>query len=126
MRQGEWRHALSLGRAYLSRVVTADFIAELARDLKRFHELGVMVRDIKWDNIIIGTDGHPWWIDFHSAEDHSELSREGFRVLADLDVERFNRLFGTELPTTTRRFPNECTHIFGSDHRTSLAPRRLT
>jgi hypothetical protein len=29
------------------------------------------------------------------TEDHSELSREYFDVLADLDVQRFAKVFGT-------------------------------
>jgi tRNA A-37 threonylcarbamoyl transferase component Bud32 len=90
---------LTAGREVLPRVVSMAFVSELARDLQRFHEAGSMIIDIKWGNIIIGTDGHPWWIDFHLTEDHPELSRESFHVLADLDIERFNRAFGTNLPT---------------------------
>ena len=86
-------------------VVPAQFITELAYDLRCFHLVGLMVRDLEWDNIIIGEDGHPWWQNFQSAEDHSELSAANFQVLADLDVERFNRLFGTELATPTRGNP---------------------
>jgi len=29
------------------------------------------------------------------TEDHSDLSRENFEVLASLDVQRFNKFFGT-------------------------------
>jgi len=99
-----WQRALKAGVAVLPRVTSREFIAELAHDLQRFHDAGVMLLDIKWGNIIIGSDGRPWWLDFHLAEDHSELSRESFRVLADLDVERFNRSFGTAYPTPTRRW----------------------
>jgi len=97
-----WQRALAAGRSTIRHVVPSEFIAELAYDLRCFHLAGLMVRDIKWDNIIIGEDGHPWWLDFQSSEDHSELSAANFQVLADLDIERFNRLFGTELPTPTR------------------------
>ncbi len=100
-----WQCALATGRSALPPVVPAQFITELAYDLRCFHLVGLMVRDLEWDNIIIGEDGHPWWQDFQSAEDHSELSAANFQVLADLDVERFNRLFGTELATPTRDNP---------------------
>ena len=90
---------LLAGREVLPRVVSMAFVSQLARDLRRFHEAGSLLIDIKWGNIIIGTDGHPWWIDFHMTEDHSELSRESFQALADLDVQRFNRVYGTNLPT---------------------------
>jgi tRNA A-37 threonylcarbamoyl transferase component Bud32 len=93
-----WRRALDAGRTLLPRVARPEFLEALARDLERFHALGIIVRDIKWDNIIIGTDGRPWWIDFHSAEYHGELPRSAFTVLAALDLERFARLIDARIP----------------------------
>jgi tRNA A-37 threonylcarbamoyl transferase component Bud32 len=99
-----WQLALRAGRAALPGVVSQEFIAELARDLARFHDATVMVRDVKWGNIIIGDTGRPWWIDFHMAESYPGMSRGNFRVLADLDIEQFNQIFGTAYPTPTRPF----------------------
>jgi hypothetical protein len=59
---------------------------------------GLMIIDIKWGNII-DANGYPWWIDFHLAEDHSELSRESFRCLPTSTTSAFNRAFGTNLST---------------------------
>jgi len=100
-----WQCALAAAATALPRVVPAQFITELAYDLRCFHLVGLTVRDLEWDSIVIGEDGHPWWLNFQSAEDHSELSAANFQVLADLDIERFNRLFGTELATPTLANP---------------------
>jgi len=97
-----WSHhknvqrTLRLGRPALGKVLPRGFIVELAADLERFHDLGIMMLDINWGNIVIGHDGRPWWIDFNSAEDYSELSPGSFRALADLDVARFNQAFATD------------------------------
>lgn len=110
-----WQRALAAGREVLPQVATKEFIAELARDLQRFHTAGLMIIDIKWGNIIIGDDGHPRWIDFHLAEDHSELSHENFRVLAALDRKRFLDAFGADYATLTGAIYHRSDAEFGRD-----------
>ena len=91
--------AIAGGIALLPRIVSTEFIAEMERDIQRFHEAGLMILDIKWGNIVIGHDGQPWWLDFDMTEDHSELPKEYFDVLAELDVQRFMEMFGTTYQT---------------------------
>ena len=86
---------IKAGGMLLPHVVSTEFIAEMENDLRRFHDAGLMILDIKWGNVVIGYDGLPWWLDFDMTEDHSDLSRENFEVLASLDVQRFNKFFGT-------------------------------
>jgi hypothetical protein len=97
-----WQRAIASGVEALPRVMSGDLIAQLAADLRRIHDAGVMVFDIKWGNVVIAGDGQPWWLDFHLAEVHAELPRESFAVLGDLDFEKFNRSFGTAFPTPSR------------------------
>ncbi len=55
--------------------------------------------EITPESVVVGPDGMPWWVSFEHSEDHSELSWNSFRFLADTDVVQFNRVFGTVLPT---------------------------
>lgn len=53
---------------------TADIIMPLAKSLKTIHEMNVIHRDIKPDNIIIDTNGYPRLLDFGSAKEYTSES----------------------------------------------------
>lgn len=74
-------------------------------DLRQIHQAGLILGQIEAETILIGRDGSRHWCDFSNSRDCSKLSTAAFRLLADMDIDSFNRLFGTDHPTyeTIRR-----------------------
>ncbi|MGA8041095.1 MAG: class I SAM-dependent methyltransferase, partial [Acidimicrobiia bacterium] len=74
-------------------------------DLRQIHRARLILGQIDAETILIGPDGAPHWCDFGNSRDCSKLSTAAFRLLADMDTDSFNRLFGTDHPTyeTIRR-----------------------
>jgi len=71
------RLAIEPERSYESQV--ADLVAQVADALDYAHKSGVIHRDIKPQNILIGRDGRPYLVDFGLAKDVDDqtMSRTG-------------------------------------------------
>lgn len=75
-------------------------IDDLLTQLKKIHRTGIILKDIKYGNIIIERNtGKPFWIDFDYTRYYANVSKPTFAFLRDIDIERFNLLFKTDCPT---------------------------
>lgn len=75
-------------------------ISDLLAQLKKIHRTGIILKDIKYGNIIIERNtGKPFWIDFDFTRYYSNVSKGTFAFLRDIDIERFNLLFKTDCLT---------------------------
>jgi SAM-dependent methyltransferase len=87
---------IELAKPLLAEVVDDGFLEQLFCFLMEAHARGIAIVDIKYGNVLIGTDGCPWWIDFDLSTRFRNTRSAVFRVLRDADREAFNLHFGTE------------------------------
>ncbi len=86
-------------RGFLDRQMVDDIFAEL----KKIHQAGVLVSDIKYGNIILERDsGQPYFIDFDHADSHGRVNSLRWQARRDRDIERFNLFFDAEKLTRER------------------------
>ncbi len=90
---------IELAKGVLSQVVDDAFVEKLFCFVLEAHARGVAVVDIKYGNIMVGTDGDPWWIDFDLCKRFRGTGSAVFRVFRDADRATFNLHFSTEKPT---------------------------
>ena len=91
------------GKRHLDSVVAPQFIEDLHSEVKRIHQAGVELYDIKYGNVIIeGKTGKPFLVDFESARTYPRPHGKTFTVIRDRDTEKFNLFFNTNKLTYTR------------------------
>lgn len=79
------------GKQFLSSVVDQQFIDELYIELKKIHQAGVELYDIKWGNVIVeDTTGKPFLVDFDSARRYPNTKSKVFTIERDRDIEKLN------------------------------------
>jgi tRNA A-37 threonylcarbamoyl transferase component Bud32 len=80
------------GQRLLSAVVGRDFRAQLVEQVGRAHSAGIVLRDVKFGNIILDAAGNPWLIDFEMSRYFalrmnplfSRLKAEDLRSISEL------------------------------------------
>mmetsp|Transcript_11595 Transcript_11595/g.31232 ORF Transcript_11595/g.31232 Transcript_11595/m.31232 type:complete len:1587 (+) Transcript_11595:106-4866(+) len=77
-------YSLMCNFGFLDEQVARQYIAETVLSLEYLHGMGVIHRDLKPDNMLIGTDGHLKIADFGLSK-YGELSSTEQRPWADLD-----------------------------------------
>jgi SAM-dependent methyltransferase len=91
------------GKSVLGRVVDADTVELLFSGIRRIHEAGYVLHDVKFGNVILeASTGEPYLIDFDRARRYPELGRLARRFLRDSDYQKFNAHFGTQKLTQRR------------------------
>ncbi|MCO5169775.1 MAG: serine/threonine-protein kinase [Planctomycetes bacterium] len=80
--QGESLRELLRREGRLGQARAAGLVAELARALQHAHERGVLHRDVKPENVLLGPDGRPRLTDFGLAA----LQADGRRLTRDGEV----------------------------------------
>jgi SAM-dependent methyltransferase len=91
------------GRAVLGDVVDTETVELLFSEIKKIHEAGYVLHDVKFGNVILeATTGEPYLIDFDRARRYPELGRLSRRLLRDRDYQKFNTHFGTQKLTHRR------------------------
>ena len=91
------------GKRHLESVVAPQFIEDLHSLVKRIHQAGVELYDIKYGNVIIERKtGKPFLVDFESARTYPRSHSKNFTVIRDRDTEKFNLFFNTNKLTYTR------------------------
>jgi SAM-dependent methyltransferase len=91
------------GRAVVADVLDPRAIDGLFGELKKIHEAGYVLHDLKFGNVVLDPQmGDPHFIDFDRARSYPDASPLAFRFLRDGDYEKFNAHFGTEKPTHRR------------------------
>ncbi len=91
------------GRAVLGRVVDTETVERLFSEIKKIHEAGYVLHDVKFGNVILEAEsGEPYVIDFERARRYPELGRLSRRFLRDRDYQKFNAHFGTQKLTQRR------------------------
>jgi tRNA A-37 threonylcarbamoyl transferase component Bud32 len=101
----EQRRQQQIDRAkpHLAQVVDRAYVEGLFEQLRRMHGAGFIWKDIKYGNMLMaGETGEPWLIDFDTAYDYRRTGGLLFRLLADRNIEDFNRCFGTTRLTYER------------------------
>ena len=97
------RQQIDAGRPHLDAVVTPAFVEQAFAELRKMHGAGLIWKDIKYGNMLIAAGtGEAYLIDFDTAYDYSGTSPLLFRLLADANIEEFNRCFGTSKLTWRR------------------------
>jgi len=92
-----WLKRIKNGRKFLNKVVNTEFIEKLYNELRKIHSSGVLIRDIKYGNVIIEKRTvSPYLIDFDGSIVLNKIEKNIFRVLFDHDIELFNLHFGTK------------------------------
>ena len=92
-----WLKRIKNGRKVLNKVVNTEFIEQLYNELRKIHSAGILIRDIKYGNVIIEKrTGSPYLIDFDSSIFLNKLEKNIFKILFDYDIELFNLHFGTK------------------------------
>jgi len=88
------------GSRTLDGILDKTQIDDLLDQLKKIHHTGIILKDIKYGNIIIERNtGKPFWIDFDFTRYYPNVSKSIFAFLRDIDIERFNLLFKNDCPT---------------------------
>lgn len=91
------------GRAVVGSVMDPETIELLFSEIRKVHEVGYVLHDVKYGNVILEAEsGEPYIIDFDRARPYPELGRLSRRFLRDGDYEKFNARFGTRKPTQRR------------------------
>lgn len=90
-----------IGSEHVTPHLPRETVMALGDELHRIHRAGFVLGGFRPEMVVVDSDGKPWWVDFTTASEHPGLPWEGFRFLADQDVESFNRVFGTTYPTYT-------------------------
>jgi tRNA A-37 threonylcarbamoyl transferase component Bud32 len=91
-----WLKRIINGRKVLNKVVNTGFIEQLYDELRKIHSAGVLVRDIKYGNVIIEKKtGSPYFVDFDSSIFLNRRETKIFKILFDYDIRLFNLHFGT-------------------------------
>jgi len=81
----------------LAEVVDAAFVDSVFEQVRRIHDTGLVLYDVKYGNIVIEKrSGRPYLLDFDWSANFAPLGRWLHRFLRDMDTGRLNRLFGTE------------------------------
>lgn len=94
---------LQEGRRVLSDVVDSPFIEDLFLELKKIHQAGFELYDVKYGNIMIEKKSQkPFLVDFDSAANYSGLEKKVFSMMRDRDIEKFNLAFNTKKLTYRR------------------------
>jgi hypothetical protein len=111
------------GRAVLGRVVDAETVELLFSEVRKIHEAGYVLHDVKFGNVILEAESNePYLIDFDRARRYPELGRLSRRFLRDRDYEKFNAHFGTQKLTQHRavdwskRPPDPLQRLYGPIH----------
>ena len=92
-----WHKRIQEGKKHLKDVVGCDFLDKFFEELKKIHECGIILGDIKFGNVIIETDtGEPYLIDFEHSQDYSGRNKIAFGILKDRDIEKYNLHFSCE------------------------------
>lgn len=98
-----WLKYLQEGRRVLPNVVGFPFIEDLFLELKKIHQAGFELYDVKYGNIMIEKKlQKPFLVDFGSAANDSGLGEKVFSVMRDRDIEKFNLAFNTKKLTYKR------------------------
>lgn len=91
------------GRAVLGRVMDGRTVELLFSEIRKIHEAGYVLHDVKFGNVILeASTGEPYLIDFDRARRYPELGRLSRRFLRDRDYQKFNAHFGTQKLTQRR------------------------
>ena len=92
-----WLKCIQEGKAVLFNVIDEQFIEGLFCQLRKVHDTGIILNDIKYGNIVIEqATGLPYWIDFDHADFFPKIGKEAYSLLRDKDIERFNLFFDTD------------------------------
>jgi serine/threonine-protein kinase len=100
----DMRRAEVLPKGYYTKV--AEFVAQLADALQAAHDAGVIHRDIKPQNVLIGPDDRPRVTDFGLA-----------RVADDLDLSQTGDVLGTYYYMSPEQLRGERSKL---DHRSDV------
>lgn len=91
------------GKRFLHDVIDEKQIEDLFDQLRKIHKAGLILKDIKYGNIIIEKNsGRLYLIDFDYSRNYSCPGKNLFRLLQDRDIENFNLHFGTNKLTYER------------------------
>jgi hypothetical protein len=91
------------GRAVLGRVMDRENVELLFSEIRKIHEAGYVLHDVKFGNVILeAVTGEPYLIDFDRARRYPEFGWLARRLLRDRDYQKFNAHFGTQKLTHRR------------------------
>lgn len=97
------RFYLKEGKRTLPSVINSQLIDKVYLLMKKSHEVGIELYDIKYGNVIIEkTTGKPFLIDFDSTRRYSNLRSKTFAIQRDRDIEKFNLFFNADKLTYQR------------------------
>ena len=81
----------------------SDLLDDIHNQVRAVHRHGLELYDIKYGNIIVHREtGLPYLVDFDSSRLHSRKGSRCFLIERDRDIERLNRILGTEYLTYSR------------------------
>jgi len=89
------------GKRVLYDVVDNEFVEKLFVQIRKAHDDGFVLDDLKYGNIIVEQrSGEPYLIDFENARSLACLKKARFETLRRRDIATFNLLFDTDKPLT--------------------------
>jgi hypothetical protein len=99
-REAQKQSRIESTRPILNDYVSVELKDAIFSELKQIHKLGILVKDIKYGNIILEEDsGRPFFIDFDYAQGIGFPGGLRGEVKRDSEIKQFNYVFDTEKPT---------------------------
>ena len=91
------------GKRFLYDVVDNKQVEDLFESIRKIHNAGFVLKDIKYGNIIIQERSDKLFlIDFDYARNYTGLGKNALRILQDRDIENFNLHFAANKLTYKR------------------------